>query len=248
MAKFDVAVIGAGAAGLTAGALLAKHGKKVVVLDRSAYLGGRGMAVPDQGFKLNVGGHLLEDSGSGITKVFEHLGKHLGHGAVSSDMPVWDHERERWGSIRDRYSGEQGRAQEGDQRPARDALRGVRQVGRSFAARMDASAHQRPGRDRPMGVRCAARMSDRGVVGPLRQRQPLRAQDALPGEAHGRLLVLARAGLGRPVRRPRRRAHRERGRAAPRSQRRAGGDREPPGQGCRDRAPAADPAQRDVRG
>ena len=50
------------------------------------------MAVPDEGFKLNLGGHLLEDSGSGITKVFEHVGKELVHGAVSSDMPVWDHD------------------------------------------------------------------------------------------------------------------------------------------------------------
>ena len=60
MAKVDVAVIGAGSAGLCAGALLAKEGKKVAVFDRSQYLGGRGMAVPDEGFKLNVGGHLLE--------------------------------------------------------------------------------------------------------------------------------------------------------------------------------------------
>jgi phytoene dehydrogenase-like protein len=103
--KFDVAVIGAGAAGLTAGALLAKEGKKVIVLDRSPYLGGRGMAVPDQGFKLNLGGHLLEDSGSGITKVFEVLGKHLGHGPANTDMNVWDHEQNKWGSIRDRYAG-----------------------------------------------------------------------------------------------------------------------------------------------
>ena len=72
MAKYDVVVIGAGAAGLTAGALLAKEGKKVLVARRAPYLGGRGMAVPDEGFKLNLGGHLLEDSGSGITKVFEH--------------------------------------------------------------------------------------------------------------------------------------------------------------------------------
>ena len=105
MAKYDVVVIGAGAAGLSAGAILAKNGKTVLVLDRAPYLGGRGMAVPDEGFKLNLGGHLLEDSGSGITKVFEYLGKHLGHGPANTDMNVWDHETEKWGSIRDRYSG-----------------------------------------------------------------------------------------------------------------------------------------------
>ena len=105
MTKVDVVVIGAGAAGLTAGALLAKNGKKVLVLDKAPYLGGRGMAVPDEGFKLNLGGHLLEDSGSGITKVFEHLGKHLGHGPANTDMNVWDHTTDSWGSIRDRYSG-----------------------------------------------------------------------------------------------------------------------------------------------
>ena len=105
MPKADVIVIGAGAAGLTAGAILAKEGKRVTVLDRAPYLGGRGMAVPDEGFKLNLGGHLLEDSGSGITKVFEYLGKSLVHGPANTDMNVWDHERSRWGSIRDRYSG-----------------------------------------------------------------------------------------------------------------------------------------------
>ena len=77
----------------------------MIVLDRAPYLGGRGMAVPDEGFKLNVGGHLLEDSGSGITKIFEYLGKHLGHGPSNTDMNVWDHEASSWGSIRDRYSG-----------------------------------------------------------------------------------------------------------------------------------------------
>ena len=97
MAKVDVVVIGAGAAGLTAGALLAKEGRSVAVVEASRWLGGRGMAVPEEGFKLNLGGHLLEDSGSGITKVFEHVGKTLGHGAVSSDMPVWDHDKQRLG-------------------------------------------------------------------------------------------------------------------------------------------------------
>jgi phytoene dehydrogenase-like protein len=106
MTKVDVVVIGAGAAGLSAAALLAKEGKKVAVVEAGRHLGGRGMAVPEEGFKLNLGGHLLEDSGSGITKVFDYVGKKLEHGAVSSDMPVWDHVKERWGSIRDRYSGD----------------------------------------------------------------------------------------------------------------------------------------------
>jgi phytoene dehydrogenase-like protein len=106
LARYDVIVIGAGAAGLSAAALLSKEGKSVCVVEAGRHLGGRGMAVPEEGFKLNLGGHLLEDSGSGITKVFEYVGKELIHGAMSTDMVVWDHEQERWGSIRDRYAGD----------------------------------------------------------------------------------------------------------------------------------------------
>ena len=102
MSNCDVVVIGAGAAGLTAGALLAAEGKSVQVLERSPHLGGRALAVEDEGFTLNLGGHLIEDPGSGITKVFEHVGKRLIHGAVSKEMPVWDNETRTWGSIRDR--------------------------------------------------------------------------------------------------------------------------------------------------
>jgi phytoene dehydrogenase-like protein len=104
MARYDVVIIGAGAAGLSAGALLAKEGKSVLVLEASPWLGGRGVAVADEGFKINVGGHLVEDSGSGITKVFEHVGKELIHGPASSDMVIWNHEQGRWGSIRELYS------------------------------------------------------------------------------------------------------------------------------------------------
>src|SRR2546430_17334322 len=98
MSDYDVVVIGAGAAGLSAGALLAAEGQRVLVTDRSPVLGGRAMAVPDEGFKVNVGGHLIEDPGSGLTKVFEHVGKELVHGATSAEMPVWDHEKQAWGS------------------------------------------------------------------------------------------------------------------------------------------------------
>ena len=106
MAKYDVVVIGAGAAGLSAGALLAKEGKSVLVVDRSKDLGGRAMQVPDEGFRINIGGHLVEDSGSGLTKVFEHVGKELVHGEVSHEMPIWNNETNSWGSIRDRYAGD----------------------------------------------------------------------------------------------------------------------------------------------
>jgi phytoene dehydrogenase-like protein len=104
MSRYDVVVIGAGAAGLSAGALLAKEGKSVLVCEKSPYLGGRALAVDDQGYKVNIGGHLIEDGGSGITKIFENVGKKLIHGKVNADMPVWDHEKNQWGSIKDRYS------------------------------------------------------------------------------------------------------------------------------------------------
>ncbi len=107
-ARYDAIVIGAGAAGLTAGALLAREGQSVLVLERSPFLGGRGMATDDDGFTLNLGGHLLEDPGSGLTKVLEHVGKQLVHGKVSSEMAVWDNEAARWGSIRDRYRTDKG--------------------------------------------------------------------------------------------------------------------------------------------
>jgi len=104
MSSYDVVVIGAGAAGLSAGALLAKEGKSVLVCERSPYLGGRALAVKDEGFTVNIGGHLIEDGGSGLTKIFENVGKELVHGKVNAEMPVWDHEKMQWGSIRDRYA------------------------------------------------------------------------------------------------------------------------------------------------
>jgi phytoene dehydrogenase-like protein len=105
MGDYDAIVIGAGAAGLSAAALLAKEGQSVLVLERSPYLGGRGMATQDEGYELNLGAHLLEDSGSGITRILDYVGKELVHGEVSKEMPVWNHETESWGSIRDRYAG-----------------------------------------------------------------------------------------------------------------------------------------------
>jgi len=105
VAKHDAVVLGGGAAGLSAAALLALHGKSVLLVERSPYLGGRGMAGTDEGFTIQIGSHLLEDPGSGLTKVVEAVGGRLEHGDVSSEMPVWDHETGAWQSIRERYAG-----------------------------------------------------------------------------------------------------------------------------------------------
>ena len=102
MAKYDVVVLGAGAAGLAAGALLARQGKKVLVLDRDKHLGGRGMAVPFEGYRLNLGGHLLEDDGFGITRIIDYVGGKLEHGLTSQGMPIW-HEG-GWKAIQQLYS------------------------------------------------------------------------------------------------------------------------------------------------
>jgi len=147
VAKVDVIVIGAGAAGLSAAALLAKEGKRVTVVEAGAHLGGRGMAVPEEGFKLNLGGHLLEDPGSGITKVMSYVGKTLEHGAVSSDMPVWDHETNRWGSIRERYAS--------DKRELKKVIAALEETPYEELDAWD---------DRPLRDWMAQHTSDRGVI------------------------------------------------------------------------------------
>jgi len=103
MEAFDAVVIGAGPAGLVAGAVLSSEGRKTLVCEKSRWIGGRAMALDVDGFKLNLGGHLLEDSGSGITAIFKHLGVELRHGAVSSSLPVF---REgKWGQVQEMYQG-----------------------------------------------------------------------------------------------------------------------------------------------
>lgn len=55
--SFDVVVIGAGVAGLGAAALLAKdHGKKVLVLERAPFIGGRTLSFVGKGDKVMVDG------------------------------------------------------------------------------------------------------------------------------------------------------------------------------------------------
>ncbi len=61
LARFDVAIVGAGFAGLSAAARLTRHGARVLVLEARARLGGRATAFPDRvtGELVDNGQHIL---------------------------------------------------------------------------------------------------------------------------------------------------------------------------------------------
>ena len=54
----DVAIIGAGPAGLTAGYLLTKQGKSVAIIEKDeTYVGGISRTVEHEGYRFDIGGH-----------------------------------------------------------------------------------------------------------------------------------------------------------------------------------------------
>jgi phytoene dehydrogenase-like protein len=63
---YDVVIIGGGVAGLATGALLAKAGRKVVVLEKGNQVGGRAYTYVDRGFVLNYGAHAMYRPHSGL--------------------------------------------------------------------------------------------------------------------------------------------------------------------------------------
>lgn len=74
--NYDVIVIGAGLGGLTAGAKLAKEGKKVLLIEQHIVPGGCASTFKRKDFKIEVGLHMIDGLDPGDIKysVFEELG------------------------------------------------------------------------------------------------------------------------------------------------------------------------------
>lgn len=97
----DVVVIGAGVSGLVCACLLAREGKRVTLLEKQGYLGGRAMQQTYRGHQIGLGSHLVEDPGDSLTRVCEQIGVTLRHSQRSDSMPFW-HDG-KWQRIQDYY-------------------------------------------------------------------------------------------------------------------------------------------------
>jgi len=74
--KRDAVIIGGGVAGLATGALLAKQGRRVTVLERGNQPGGRAYAYEEKGFTLNYGPHAMYRPETGVLgEVLRRLGR-----------------------------------------------------------------------------------------------------------------------------------------------------------------------------
>jgi phytoene dehydrogenase-like protein len=101
--KQDVIIVGAGVAGLACGCILGSEGKRVTLVEKHAYLGGRAMEHRFRGHQIGLSSHLVEDPGDSLTRVCELIGVDMQHSQRSDSMPFWD--KDRWLPIQDYYGG-----------------------------------------------------------------------------------------------------------------------------------------------
>jgi len=70
----DVAIIGAGPAGLTAGYLLTKAGKSVAIIEKDAtYVGGISRTVEHKGYRFDIGGHRFFSKSKAVVDLWNEI-------------------------------------------------------------------------------------------------------------------------------------------------------------------------------
>ena len=75
--KVDVAIIGAGPAGLTAGYLLTKAGKSVAIIEKDAiYVGGISRTVEHDGYRFDIGGHRFFSKSQQVVDLWNEILPH----------------------------------------------------------------------------------------------------------------------------------------------------------------------------
>lgn len=104
MERTDVIIVGAGVGGLVCGCILASEGRRVTIVEKHRYLGGRAMEHRFRGHQIGLSSHLVEDPGDSLTRVCELVDVELEHSQRSDSMPFWD--TNRWLPIQDYYGGE----------------------------------------------------------------------------------------------------------------------------------------------
>ncbi|MGB3796570.1 MAG: NAD(P)/FAD-dependent oxidoreductase [Alteraurantiacibacter sp.] len=70
----DVAIIGAGPAGLTAGYLLTQQGKTVAIIEKDAtYVGGISRTVEHEGYRFDIGGHRFFSKSAAVVDLWNEI-------------------------------------------------------------------------------------------------------------------------------------------------------------------------------